>query len=39
MEHRAAIAPSTAKTLLDAGFKITVERSPARIFDDKEYVE
>ncbi|CAM0137271.1 Saccharopine dehydrogenase [Umbelopsis sp. WA50703] len=37
MEHRAAIAPSTAKSLLDAGFKITVERSPERIFDDKEY--
>ncbi|CAO3684837.1 unnamed protein product [Umbelopsis vinacea] len=37
MEHRAALTPTTAKTLLDAGFKITVERSPERIFDDKEY--
>jgi saccharopine dehydrogenase (NAD+, L-lysine forming) len=39
MEHRAALTPSTAKTLLDAGFKITVERSSERIFDDKEYAE
>jgi saccharopine dehydrogenase (NAD+, L-lysine-forming) len=37
MEHRASITPSAAKTLLDAGFKITVERSPERIFDDEEY--
>ncbi|KAF9434413.1 Saccharopine dehydrogenase [Entomortierella beljakovae] len=37
MEHRAALTPSTCKTLLDRGFKITVERSPERIFDDAEY--
>lgn len=37
MEHRAALTPSTAKKLLDAGFKITVERSTQRIFDDEEY--
>ncbi|CAO3633101.1 unnamed protein product [Cunninghamella blakesleeana] len=37
MEHRAALTPSTAKTLLDNGFKITVERSTQRIFDDEEY--
>ncbi|KAF9187487.1 Saccharopine dehydrogenase [Haplosporangium sp. Z 767] len=37
MEHRAALTPSTCKTLLDRGFKITVERSPERIFEDEEY--
>ncbi|KAF9907701.1 Saccharopine dehydrogenase [Lobosporangium transversale] len=37
MEHRAALTPSTCKILLDRGFKITVERSPERIFDDEEY--
>lgn len=39
MEHRAALTPATAKILLDAGFKITVERSDLRIFDDEEYVK
>jgi NAD/NADP transhydrogenase alpha subunit len=39
MEHRAALTPSTCKTLLDRGFKITVERSPERIFDDEEYAK
>jgi saccharopine dehydrogenase (NAD+, L-lysine-forming) len=39
MEHRAALTPATAKILLDAGFKITVERSEERIFDDEEYVK
>ncbi|KAJ8654418.1 hypothetical protein O0I10_009859 [Lichtheimia ornata] len=39
MEHRAALTPSTAKELLDAGFKITVERSDQRIFDDEEYAK
>jgi hypothetical protein len=37
MEHRAALTPATAKKLLDAGFRITVEKSSQRIFDDKEY--
>ncbi|GAA5892650.1 saccharopine dehydrogenase (NAD+, L-lysine-forming) [Sporobolomyces salmoneus] len=36
-EHRAALTPVTAKKLIDAGFTITVERDPNRIFDDKEY--
>ncbi|GAA5975236.1 hypothetical protein JCM5350_000198 [Sporobolomyces pararoseus] len=36
-EHRAALTPVTAKKLIDAGFTITVERDPQRIFDDKEY--
>ena len=39
MEHRSALTPTTAKTLLDAGFKITVERSApdVRIFKDAEF--
>ncbi|RUS35373.1 hypothetical protein BC938DRAFT_471488 [Jimgerdemannia flammicorona] len=37
MEHRAALTPKTTNILLDAGFKITVERSSERIFDDEEY--
>jgi len=36
-EHRAALTPTTAKKLIKAGFKITVERDPQRIFDDEEY--
>lgn len=37
LEHRAALTPTTAKKLIDAGFTITVERDPQRIFDDEEY--
>lgn len=36
-EHRAALTPTTAKQLIDAGFDVTVERDPQRIFDDEEY--
>jgi saccharopine dehydrogenase (NAD+, L-lysine-forming) len=36
-EHRTALTPSTAKSLLDAGFKITVECCPQRIFTIGEY--
>ncbi|PWN26622.1 putative saccharopine dehydrogenase [Jaminaea rosea] len=36
-EHRAALTPTTAKKLIDAGFDVTVERDPQRIFDDEEY--
>ncbi|GAA5971825.1 hypothetical protein JCM11641_001530 [Rhodosporidiobolus odoratus] len=36
-EHRSALTPQTAKKLIDAGFKITVERDPQRIFDDAEF--
>lgn len=39
MEHRAALSPAAAKELLDAGFKITVEKSTQRIFDDDEYAK
>lgn len=38
-EHRSALTPTTAKALLDAGFDITVERDPQRIFDDQEFAE
>jgi saccharopine dehydrogenase (NAD+, L-lysine-forming) len=37
LEHRSALTPTTTKTLIDAGFKINVERSPQRIFDDEEF--
>ncbi|CEH12998.1 saccharopine dehydrogenase [Ceraceosorus bombacis] len=36
-EHRAALTPTTARKLIDAGFDITVERDPQRIFEDEEY--
>ncbi len=36
-EHRAALTPTTARKLLDAGFDVTVERDPQRIFEDEEY--
>ncbi|KAG0002106.1 Saccharopine dehydrogenase [Modicella reniformis] len=38
MEHRAALTPSTCAELLQGGFKITIEESPERIFDDNEYL-
>lgn len=31
------MTPTTAKALLEAGYKIYVERSPGRIFDDEEF--
>ena len=37
LEHRAALTPTTAKKLIDAGFEIFVERDEGRIFDDEEY--
>lgn len=36
-ERRAALTPTTAKKLIDAGFDINVERDEQRIFDDSEY--
>ncbi|KIY45355.1 saccharopine dehydrogenase [Fistulina hepatica ATCC 64428] len=36
-ERRAALTPTTAKKLIDAGFEIFVERDEQRIFDDSEY--
>ncbi|KIW28702.1 saccharopine dehydrogenase [NAD(+), L-lysine-forming] [Cladophialophora immunda] len=37
LEHRSALTPSTTKALLDAGYKVNVECSPERIFDDSEF--
>ncbi|KAJ7169607.1 hypothetical protein C8R46DRAFT_895772 [Mycena filopes] len=36
-ERRAALTPTTAQKLLDAGFEISVERDEQRIFNDSEY--
>lgn len=36
-EKRSALTPSTAKKLQDSGIKVLVEKSPERIFDDKEF--
>ncbi|ODV89514.1 hypothetical protein CANCADRAFT_4130 [Tortispora caseinolytica NRRL Y-17796] len=37
LERRSALTPTTAKALLDKGFKIYVERSDQSIFDDEEF--
>ena len=37
LEHRSALTPTTAKTLMNAGYTINVERSAERIFDDSEF--
>lgn len=39
LEHRSALTPTTAKALLNAGYKVHVERSPVRIFEDSEFEE
>lgn len=36
-ERRTAITPTTAKTLVDAGFELFVERDNQRIFRDEDY--
>lgn len=36
-ERRAALTPTTAKALIDAGFDIYVERDNQRIFEDSDY--
>ncbi|KAL7420257.1 Saccharopine dehydrogenase [Cryptotrichosporon argae] len=36
-EHRSALTPTTARTLLDNNFDVFVERDPQRIFDDEEF--
>lgn len=36
-ERRSALSPTTAKKLIDAGFKIYVERDTQRIFKDEEF--
>ena len=37
LEHRSALTPTVTRKLLDKGFKVNVERSPERIFDDDEF--
>jgi saccharopine dehydrogenase (NAD+, L-lysine-forming) len=39
LEHRSALTPTTAKTLIEAGYTVRVERSPERIFEDSEFEE
>lgn len=34
---RSALTPTTTKALIDAGYKVNVERSPQRIFEDEEF--
>lgn len=36
-ERRAALTPTTSKRLIEAGFKVIVERDTERIFNDSEY--
>ncbi|KAH9472611.1 hypothetical protein Pst134EA_003218 [Puccinia striiformis f. sp. tritici] len=36
-EHRSALTPITARKLIDAGFKLVVERDPQRFFADEEF--
>ena len=38
-EERSALTPATTKALVDAGYKVNVERSPGRIFNDDEFAE
>lgn len=33
LKHRSALTPTTAKALLEAGYKVNIERSPERISD------
>jgi len=37
LEHRSALTPSTTEVLIKNGYKVNVERSPQRIFDDEEF--
>ena len=37
LEHRSALTPTVTRKLLDKGFKVNVERSPERIFEDDEF--
>jgi len=38
-EHRSALTPTTVRELLADGYKVYVERSPTRIFDDDEFAQ
>ncbi|RDL38513.1 uncharacterized protein BP5553_02853 [Venustampulla echinocandica] len=37
LEHRSALTPTTTKKLIEADYRVNVERSPQRIFDDEEF--
>lgn len=37
LEHRSALTPTTAEVLKNHGYDVRIERSPMRIFDDKEF--
>jgi saccharopine dehydrogenase (NAD+, L-lysine forming) len=37
VEHRSCLTPTTTKALIQDGYKVNVERSPIRIFDDSEF--
>ncbi|KAL8857386.1 MAG: hypothetical protein Q9178_006013 [Gyalolechia marmorata] len=37
LERRTALTPTSAKALIDSGYKINVERSTGRVFRDEEY--
>lgn len=37
LEHRSALSPDVVQKLTENGFKVNVERSPVRIFDDSDY--
>jgi len=37
LEHRVAVSPANAKRLIDAGYRLSVERFPNRAFRDEEY--
>ena len=39
LEHRSALTPITVRKLLEKGFAVNVEKSPERIFEDKEFEE
>ncbi|MDA9981327.1 saccharopine dehydrogenase [Gammaproteobacteria bacterium] len=39
LEARSAIAPAHAKTMIEGGFKVTVEKSSQRAITDKAYLE
>ncbi|ASJ75438.1 saccharopine dehydrogenase [Granulosicoccus antarcticus] len=38
-EERTLVTPGVARELIEAGFELVVERSPARIFPDSDYAE
>ncbi|KAL9004185.1 MAG: hypothetical protein Q9188_002978 [Gyalolechia gomerana] len=37
LEYRSALTPTAAKSLIEHGYVVNVERSPARIFKDEEF--